>query len=78
MTDSKARLIALLSTIAATALALATLLPTWVPRSGLGWEHEHLSSTSPLHLSYPLHHAGPTLSPLPSRFLLESWRLVRV
>ena len=42
MTDSRARLIGLLSVTAAAALTLATLLPTeWIPRTGLGWEDEH-------------------------------------
>ena len=42
MTDSRARLIGLLGATAATALTLATLLPTnWIPRTGLGWESEH-------------------------------------
>ena len=42
MTDSRARLIALLCMTGATALTLATLLPSkWVPRTGLGWEGEH-------------------------------------
>ena len=42
MTDSRARLIALLCMTAAAALTLATLLPSkWVPRTGLGWEDEH-------------------------------------
>src|SRR6478735_7630474 len=42
MTDSRARLIGLLSVTAAAALTLATLLPTeWIPRTGLGWQDEH-------------------------------------
>ncbi len=42
ISDSRARLIGLLSATAAAALALATLLPTkWVPRTGLGWQDEH-------------------------------------
>src|SRR6476660_1914133 len=42
MTDSRARLIAMLCMTAAAALTLATLLPTeWIPRTGLGWEDEH-------------------------------------
>jgi VanZ family protein len=42
MTDSRARLIGLLSATVVAALSLATLLPTtWVPRTGLGWEDEH-------------------------------------